>query len=93
MSGKKEKAGYKRKTDHGNIDEDNLIAALKAIKVAKQSVRATANSYNIPRSTLQREIARLDATEVDIASMTDEDLKIFVKARDAWGRKILVKTN
>lgn len=93
MSQKQQKSGYQRKTDHGNVDEDALIAALKAVKLANQSIRASALAFQIPRSTLQRHIDRFDETENDIITMTDAQLLDFVQNRQTYGTHLKVKLN
>lgn len=55
---------YKRKTDRGieNKDVNDLINALKAVKIGQQAVRAAATAFKIPRTSLKRYITTFEKT-------------------------------
>lgn len=69
-----------RKTEHGISDFEALMKAIKQVKVDKKSKQSTAREYNIPRSSLVRYIAKLDATIPDITQVSDVELMKAIKA-------------
>lgn len=82
MPAKKGKpAGYKP------IDYDQLLCAIKRLKINKISERAACVAAGISRSTFQRQLKRVDTEFEDFAKATDEQLLDFLKERPRHGGK------
>lgn len=68
-----------RKTDHGVNDLEALLNAVKAIKIDKKGLRATATAYKIPKSSLSRYIEKVDKEIPDIGAVDDEQLSTVLQ--------------
>lgn len=64
----------KRKTSRGVSDYDELLDAIKDIKLYKKSVKSTATAHNIKRTSLLRYIAKFDAEVPEIENVDDAGL-------------------
>jgi len=62
----------KANTNETKVNE--LLSAIKAIKIGKQSINSVAESYKIPKTNLLRYIGRLDKEVADIAVVSDSSL-------------------
>ena len=47
---------YKRKTDRANWSEDQMKLAILAVEKKEMSLRQAANSYNVPKDSLNRRV-------------------------------------
>lgn len=91
MSGKRAKSAPDQNEEEQINTEGKLIDALKAVKIGRKSVRATAVACGIPRTNLQRCITQFDATGKDITKMTDAELLTFVENKPRYGSHRMVK--
>lgn len=57
-----------------NIDFDELLNAIKDVKIHGKSQNATAKAYNFKRPSLIRYLKRLDEEVPDITAISDADL-------------------
>lgn len=63
------------KPDH---EIQDIVDAIKAVKIEKIPAQRAANSFQIDRSLLRRYITKIENATLDIASATDDQLFAFV---------------
>jgi len=66
---------YKRTSDRINFNLEDAVEAIKAVKLEKKSVRASAKQYNVPRSTLARYMDIVLSEYEDISTVPDDKLQ------------------
>ncbi|KAL1516835.1 hypothetical protein ABEB36_000682 [Hypothenemus hampei] len=81
---------YVRKTDHGITNFNALVAAIKDVKLANKSIRSTAKSYNIPKSSLARYIQKASVEIEDISAVDDDELLKLVKRVASYATPFMV---
>jgi len=79
-----------RKTNHGITDWNNLVAAIKEIKVDHKRLRSTARAYNISKSSLGRYVNKLNDANEDISTLDDDALLKLVKSVSSYATPSLV---
>lgn len=81
-----------KKSDRGlnTKDVNDLVNALKAVKINNTAIRAAATAFNIPRTSLTRYVRTFEATGKNIIDMNDEQLKVFVTSLATYGTHTLV---
>lgn len=60
-------------------DYEQLLAAIKAIKVDKKRVNSSAKAHGIDRKTLDRYVAKFNAEVPDISAVSDAKLLKIVQ--------------
>lgn len=80
----------KRKTNNGIDDVSVLMQAITDIEIGHKTIRATARSYSIPKSSLHRYIGKLHDKVPDIANIADEDLLNILRDIASYARPSLV---
>lgn len=74
-----------------NKDPEVLISALKLIKIENKAIRAVAKSTGIAKTSLGRYVQQFNATGKNIAEMTNEQLKDFIRSLPTHGTCQLVR--
>lgn len=69
----------KRTTGRANLDFANVVEAIKAVKLENRPVHAVARSYELPRMSLTRYVAKVSSQYEDISTVTDEELVETIK--------------
>lgn len=64
----------KKKSTKRKVDCDLMLAAIKEVKIDKKPARAVAREYNIPRSTLNDNMKKLNELLPDITAVDDADI-------------------
>lgn len=70
-----------------SIDYDNILAAIKAIKIEKQSYRVVAGAFNLSKTNLARYIAKLNELNIDVATAETDVLMDVIKDSSKAGAK------
>lgn len=69
----------KRTSDRGKVSLANVARAIRDIKLQKMTVRAAAQCYSVPRTTLRRHLEKVSSAYEDISNVTDEELQETMK--------------
>lgn len=70
------------------IDFDNILEAIKLVKLHKNSIRQAAKAKNIPKSTLAWHISNFDKANIDVAADNVDVMKNLLKEHSTTGKTI-----
>lgn len=65
---------YQRKSNRASINFINLTKAIKAVEVGNIAVATAARIFEIPRTSLNRYIQKIEKENVDIVNIKDDKL-------------------
>lgn len=70
---------YIKKYADRQIDYDNLVKAIKLVKIENKSGRSVASSYGISQTSLSRYVKKVSLQFPDFSTVTDDQLKNYLK--------------
>ncbi|XP_053950936.1 uncharacterized protein LOC128858568 [Anastrepha ludens] len=70
------------------IDFDNILEAIKLVKLHKNSIRQAAKAKNIPKSTLAWHISNFDKANIDVAADNVDVMKNLLKEHSTTEKTI-----
>lgn len=79
-----------RKTDRGIKDFENLLNAVKEVKIEKKKILRVAKAYGIPDNSLGRYIKKLDDIVPDISAVPDDQLLKILKESTSYSHLVHV---
>lgn len=80
---------YIRKTIATTPNKDNILAAIKDVRIEKKPLRAVAIARKIPASSLFRYLKKIDAAFQDVSKFKDEELMSCIEdATNFSGRPV-----
>lgn len=62
-----------------STESKNVLRAIKVVKIDIQSIRSTAEQFDIPKTNLFRYIQKIDAKFPDFAAVSDTELLDFIQ--------------
>lgn len=71
---------YKKVSSKPSNDVRNMVDAIKEVTLENRTLRSIAEKYKVGRSRLQRYISRIEAANLDPATVPDEQLFEFVSS-------------
>lgn len=71
-----------------SVDFDNILDAIKLVKIHKNSIRQAAKVHNIPKSTLAWHIAIFDKATIDVATANVDVMKNLLKEHSTTGKTV-----
>lgn len=80
-----------RSTERGISNYEELLDAIKEIKVKKKSVQSTAKFYNIDRKSLGRYVKKFDLEVPDITQVDDEALLKILRRIASYQKHKMVR--
>ncbi|XP_049306157.1 uncharacterized protein LOC125776678 [Bactrocera dorsalis] len=72
------------------VDFDNILEAIKSVKIHHNSVRQPATAHNIPRTNLMRYIAAFDGASIDVTTANADVMKNLLAENTTMGTKTIV---
>ncbi|XP_055306433.1 uncharacterized protein LOC129570751 isoform X2 [Sitodiplosis mosellana] len=69
----------KKSTEPKAIDVNALVKAIKDCLIDKMQIKTTARSHDLPRSSLQRYLKKVEENYEDLSAVADDELTEFVR--------------
>ncbi|XP_055311396.1 uncharacterized protein LOC129574063 [Sitodiplosis mosellana] len=69
----------KKSTEPKAIDVNALVKAIKDCLIDKKQIKTTARSHDLPRSSLQRYLKKVEENYEDLSAVADDELTEFVR--------------
>lgn len=69
---------YKNVPSKPDHEIQDLVDAIKAVKIGNSGQRAAATTFKINRRTLQRYLSKIEEAELDVSNATNDKLFAFV---------------
>lgn len=69
-------------------DYDNILKAIKLVKIHKNSIRQAAKAHNIPKSTLAWHIANFDKAKIDVATANVNVMENLLTEHSTTGKTV-----
>ncbi|XP_050339520.1 uncharacterized protein LOC126765891 [Bactrocera neohumeralis] len=71
------------------VDFDNILEAIKSVKIHHNSVRQSATAHKIPRTNLMRYIAAFDGASIDVTTANADVMKNLLAESTTMGTKTI----